>query len=81
MPAVPPSQQINSFMQQNDPYYSSFIVLTEHTAITIEHTIIPPHCDNAEVHNAEVRIRGLGNTTALNSNVESLAPMELCNFS
>ena len=86
---VPPSHyQISVFVQLNNGAYSSFISLTEHAAMTTEH-VVPamgqapannaPHCDEAEVHNVD--IRGLGNATAMNSNVESLAPMELCNFS
>ena len=87
---IPPNHyQISVFVQLNNGAYSSFLSLTEHTAtITTEHIIPPmgqapannaPHCDEAEVHNFDVC--GLGNTTAMNLNVESLAPMELCNFS
>ena len=79
---IPPNHyQISVFVQLNNGAYSSFISLTEHVIPAMGQAPAnnAPHCDEAEVHNFDVR--GLGNTTAMNSNVESLAPMELCNFS
>ena len=76
-----PPYQISSFVQLNDPH-NRFIVLSEH--ITTEHVLPTGQSPvntthySTEVHNGAVR--GSRSTINVNSNVESLAPMELCNL-